>query len=445
MVWLLLLLVGGAIKEAEQVLHDHTYCRVRTVDTGIQCSLTVATDHNYRSDSGISFGSQFKCNTAHKGTQCTFEIEDTEELQYNGALVVELKQHISNLQQRLDMSEESINKLNGDITILQNQLDNFKSERLVNNNHFSVACVMKHQQKQKKQLLFKFYTGIEYKRFVALFDFLHPSNFSLQYENGREDIKKLNPVDCLFIMLCRLRHNFCLQDLAYRFGLTLRSVSVVFNSWVNHMYFKFGQLSIWPHRNTIIGKMPKQFCKDFPKSIAIIDATELRTETPCALALQSRLYSNYKSSNTLKGLVACDPNGTLLFVSKLFTGSISDNELTRQSGFLDVLKDLLSIEFLNEGDAIMADKGFTIHDDLQKLNLELNIPPFTSSTQQMTKAETEKTQKIAKHRIHIERLIAKIKKYKIVSNRIPTNMFSSIDKIWTICCFLTMFDDIFVT
>jgi len=277
-----------------------------------------------------------------------------------------------------------------------------------------------------------------------LFTFLHPSDFSIEYEKGRKDISKIEPIDCLFLVLCRIRHNFCLQDLAYRFCISARSVSALFSAWLDHFYYKFGQLSIWPHRDIIIGKMPAAFRKDFPNSIVIIDATELRTQTPCALALQSKLYSNYKSSNTLKALVGCDPNGTVLFVSKLFTGSISDNELVRQSGFLNVLQDLLAIGFIQENDAILSDKGFTISDDLKTLNLQLNIPPFTSSTEQMSKAEVVKTQTIAKHRIHIERLIAKIKKYKIISNRIPTYMFGSIDKLWTVCCFLTMFDYVFV-
>ena len=59
------------------------------------------------------------------------------------------------------------------------------------------------------------------------------------------------------------------------------------------------------------------------------------------LALQSQLYSDYKSSTTLKGLIGCDPNGSVIFISGLFTGSMSNKQITKQSGFLDVLEKML--------------------------------------------------------------------------------------------------------
>ncbi|WAR14578.1 hypothetical protein MAR_031491, partial [Mya arenaria] len=47
--------------------------------------------------------------------------------------------------------------------------------------------------------------------------------------------------------------------MATRFGLSTQSTSVVFNAWI------LGQLSIWPHRDTIIKKnMPEDYRNDFP-------------------------------------------------------------------------------------------------------------------------------------------------------------------------------------
>jgi hypothetical protein len=112
-----------------------------------------------------------------------------------------------------------------------------------------------------------------------------------------------------------------------RFELTIQSAGSIFNTWVDHMYFKFGQLSIWPHRDTIIKNMPTEFKIDFPNTLIIIDGTELKTQTPCALGLQSQLISDYKSSTTLKALIGCDPSGSVTFISELFTGSISDKAI----------------------------------------------------------------------------------------------------------------------
>ena len=48
----------------------------------------------------------------------------------------------------------------------------------------------------------------------------------------------------------------------------------------------------------------------------------------------------------------------MTFISDLYPGSISDKELTRRSGILDLLEG---------GDSVMADRGFDIKEDLDLL------------------------------------------------------------------------------
>ena len=79
------------------------------------------------------------------------------------------------------------------------------------------------------------------------------------------------------------------------------------------------------------------------------------------------IKSVYKNHVTLKGLVGIAPSGAITFISQLYSGSISDREIVERSGFL-------KLEFDN-GDTVMADKGFTI-EDLLPLGVTLNIPPF---------------------------------------------------------------------
>lgn len=308
---------------------------------------------------------------------------------------------------------------------------------------FGVDEVIRREGKLKN--LFKYYTGIVYIRFAGLLAFLVSDGSSVNYEKGRKDISMLSLQDGLFLTLCRLRHNFGLKDLSVRFKLSLQSSGIVFNTWISLMYYKLGQLCIWPHRDVIINNMPKDFKNDYPTTLVIIDGTEFRTQSPCALGLQSQLYSDYKSSTTLKALIGCDPNGSVIFASELFTGCISDKQICEQSGFYNVLESLKLEGYVKDGDAIMADKGFTIREELSNLNLVLNIPPMASSTSQMSVSDTLLTEKIAKHRVHIERLIAKVKTYKMLSVRIPTSLFKNINKIWSVCCHLTLFHDVFVT
>lgn len=67
----------------------------------------------------------------------------------------------------------------------------------------------------------------------------------------------------------------------------------------------------------------------------------------------------------------------------------------------------------------MADMGFWIGEEVRAVGLQLNLPPFSRCKRQMPAVDVLVTKRIAKHRVHIERVIVKIKKFKIVTDRIP--------------------------
>ena len=90
-----------------------------------------------------------------------------------------------------------------------------------------------------------------------------------------------------------------------------------------------------------------------------------------------------------------------------------------------------------KGDAIMADKGFDIQNDLKKLGLQLNIPPFFKGKVGFEEDDVIKTQTIARHRIHdVERAICKVRKFRIFHSVIPVSMVGCINQIWTVACLL---------
>ena len=117
-----------------------------------------------------------------------------------------------------------------------------------------------------------------------------------------------------------------------------------------------------------------------------------------------------------------------MFVSSLYTGAISDKEITRCSGILDLVE---------AGDSVMADKGFDIEDLLRKKNVSLNLPPFLESRSQFSAAEVQQTKMIAKVRIHVERAIRRIKEYHIFDSDVPLSMLGSINQLYTVVCLLT--------
>lgn len=192
--------------------------------------------------------------------------------------------------------------------------------------------------------------------------------------------------------------------------------------------------------------MPENFRKEFPTTLVIIDRTELKIQRPCSMTRQSQCYSDYKSCNTVKGLVGIEPRGGVIFAAMLFTGSISDSDLTEKSGFLTTLKNLKAEGKIKDNDGIMVDKGFRIEKQLEEIGLKLNIPPFacTGSGSQMSSSEIKMTEKIARHRVHVERAIARIKSYKILSHRFDLSLFGSINQIWFVCCFATNFVNLLI-
>ena len=86
------------------------------------------------------------------------------------------------------------------------------------------------------------------------------------------------------------------------------------------------------------------------------------------------------------------PHGAVTFVSSLYTGSISDKEITRCCGLLDLLEN---------NDPVMADKGFDIEDILHKKKIKLNIT--LQSEGQFSVTEAKNTKSISKLCIHVER------------------------------------------
>ena len=103
-------------------------------------------------------------------------------------------------------------------------------------------------------------------------------------------------------------------------------------------------------------------------------------------------------------MIGISPTGCITFVSKLWSGRVSDKEITAKSGILKLLE---------EDDNLMADRGFDISDILPA-GMTLNIPPSKGSRTHLTAQEVEDTARIAAVRIHVERAIGRVKNYHIL-------------------------------
>ncbi|XP_033753600.1 uncharacterized protein LOC117336915 [Pecten maximus] len=273
-----------------------------------------------------------------------------------------------------------------------------------------------------------FYTGIpDADSFEALFDeFKDDPQLKGNKVSGRPSTLRL--IDEFFLVLMRLRLGLVLEDLAYRFKTSTSSCSRIFNKWIDYLNVQLSFLIEWQDRKKIDLTMPNSFKSKYPNCRVIIDCTEIRTETPSSLQLRSMLYSDYKSHMTYKSLVGISPNGVVTFVSDLYNGSISDKQITKLSGLVDLCEC---------GDAIMADKGFLISDLTTPKGVQLIIPPFKKKRKQLTRREVQETRQIANLRIHVERQMERIKNFRILQTNIPITMAPQASTIWKVCVKLT--------
>lgn len=90
-----------------------------------------------------------------------------------------------------------------------------------------------------------------------------------------------------------------------------------------------------------------------------------------------------------------------------------DKVITQCCGFLQKIEN---------GDQVMADRGFNI-EDLAMCGAKLLIPAFTRGKQQLTAREVETTRRLARLRIHVERVIGQMrKKYQILQRTLPISL-----------------------
>lgn len=87
--------------------------------------------------------------------------------------------------------------------------------------------------------------------------------------------------------------------------------------------------------------MPESFRITYPFTGVTFDCTEEKVQTPSSKVLNSQIYSNYQNHTTFKCLIGITPCGAVSFISSVYTGWISDKEITARSGILDLLHVLI--------------------------------------------------------------------------------------------------------
>ena len=101
------------------------------------------------------------------------------------------------------------------------------------------------------------------------------------------------------------------------------------------------------------------------------------------------------------------------------------------------------LDHLEYSDVVLADRGFNVHDELALAGARLEIPSSTKGKTQLSRAEVEKSRRLASRvRIHMEFVIGQLR-YKILQPTItlikrPSDKeVATIDKILVVTAALT--------
>uniref|UniRef100_A0A4W5KWQ8 DDE Tnp4 domain-containing protein n=1 Tax=Hucho hucho TaxID=62062 RepID=A0A4W5KWQ8_9TELE len=231
-----------------------------------------------------------------------------------------------------------------------------------------------------------------------------------------------------FLFMTHLSLGLKQKDLAHRFSIHQSTVSRIIISWANFLYCLLGSARIWIPKKTIKAHLPPEF-KDYPDTQVVIDCTELRCQTPSPLLLQSEGFSSYKSHCTFKGMLGMSPHGAVTLVSSLYAGSVSDKGIFKQSGIISLLTPDM---------AIMVDKGFLLDDIVP---CKVYRPAFLSRRTQMPAHEIRETQSIARLRVHVERMIRRVKEHKLFDTVVPLTISGSINQLFAVACLLVNYQN----
>lgn len=256
------------------------------------------------------------------------------------------------------------------------------------------------QMKRNSSNVTMYFIGTDPKRYIGIpLEWLWLiQNLSTVTDISTDDIK---------LTLMKIKLNDTFVRLGNQFGMSCTEAGKVFTSTVLKLAEVMKTFIYFPEKQTVIKALPIQFRANYYHVRAIIDAFEIEIQKPSNSSHQALTWSEYKKGNTLKYLISCSPDGFINFISFGYGGRISDTYLYK----ISQLEEKLPMKC-----TVMADRGFKHIDTLLSAKqCRLVRPPSKSANTKFTKAESKETKRIASLRIHVERVIGRIREFELLT------------------------------
>ena len=233
------------------------------------------------------------------------------------------------------------------------------------------------------------------------------------------------------MLLLKLRRGFAHQTIAYIYGLSASLVSRIFITWIQFLHLHFRELKslMFPSRESLNESLPPVF-KSFKNMRCLVDCTKFYCQTPRDCARQGFMWSSDKHHTIFKALIAVRPNASSCFTSDLYEGNIDEVTNSEKCGILN---------YIEPGDLLLVEKGFTIQHLLHQKQATIKIPAFFGNRARLSKEEEMDTKRIAKARIHIERFTECLKKFLLVGKTISLSLAPIASQMVYVTCCLANF------
>ena len=293
----------------------------------------------------------------------------------------------------------------------------------------------------------KLYTGCHKPEiFLFLVNHVRPKHVKLQYYKGRKSFspepkqyqispvkpycqnkpgpsRKLSLEDEILMTLMKIRLNLPIEDLGFRFNIHTSHASNIITTFICFLGLELKPFIYWPTPAETLSFKHPHFAGTLNSCEGIGDCVEQEIEHSKNTDAQYKTYSTYKSRNTLKRLIFCTKSGSVSYISEAYGGACSDRFITESSGVVNKFTPNFSVLF---------DKGFNVQDLFLSRQVKCCLPPFVRQKRQFTRSEVYHGKRIARARIHIERVMGRLKEFKMLEHKLPINMIEMSDHVWTI-------------
>lgn len=255
--------------------------------------------------------------------------------------------------------------------------------------------------------------------------------FLIQLLHKHTNIK----IEHILLCLKKIRLNSTFSELEDNFGISLSYASKLFLGNIPIISSFLKPFIVNLDDKLIKKNLPIAFRHNYHNVSCIIDCLEIDIQKPSKAVYQALTWSEYKKSNTVKYLISCTPNGLVNYISQGFGGRASDITIIENCNFLDGLQ---------PGSCILADRGFKhIEQILHEKGMKLLRPPSVNAGAKLSKTEVRQTKIIASLRIHIERVIRRLREFHMLKQHsvINTNILRVLDHVIIIACALINLQD----